>query len=255
MGIFVDRALPLHTFSPAMQPVYDAGVRAAATDANILIQGEDGVGKNVMAYRLHALSKRAGNAMLSMHCASLSEVRIESELFGYERNAFTGTTKAQPGVLERADGGTLFLDEIGELPLVILGKLSVAIETRSVYRVGAAQGRPIDVRFIAATSRDLKAEIVKATRYAEQYLRLIEVSLVIPPLRERRSEIPELARLFAAEACEDQGRSLLPIAPAAMAVLEGLLWPGNIRGLWMAMQRAVILCNGSEIGPENLPAI
>ena len=160
--------LPLHTFSPAMQRVYDAGVRAAKSDAPILILGEPGVGKAVMAHRLHALSARTGKPMVSINCAAVQGFP-SCELFGYERFAFAGATEAKLGLLERANGGTVFLDEIGQLSLGDQAWLTIAIEKRTVVRVGGVQTRPIDVRFIAATGQDLEVEIVKKTFRPDLY--------------------------------------------------------------------------------------
>jgi two-component system response regulator AtoC len=240
--------------SPAMQGVNDVAARAAVTTINIVILGETGVGKEVMAQSLHRLSPRADKAMVSLNCAGLTESLIESELFGYERGAFTGATSARQGLLETAQGGTVFLDEIGEMPLKVQATLLRVIETREVLPVGGRKPRPIDVRFIAATNRDLENESVRGSFRQDLYFRLNGISLSIPPLRERRSEIPELARLFVASACEDGGRPELPITPGAMALLEQYHWPGNIRELKNVMERAVVLCDAAEIGPEQLPA-
>jgi DNA-binding NtrC family response regulator len=237
-----------------MQQVYDVAARAAAANINIVILGETGVGKEVMAQMLHRRSPRAEKPMVSLNCAGLTESLIESELFGYERGAFTGATAARTGLLETAQGGTVFLDEIGEMPVKVQATLLRVIETREVLPVGGRKPRPIDVRFIAATNRNLENESARGTFRQDLYFRLNGISVTIPPLRERRSEIPELARFFVAQACQDGGRPELSITPGAMALLEAYSWPGNIRELKNVMERAVVLCDAAEIGPEQLPA-
>jgi DNA-binding NtrC family response regulator len=243
----------LQTPSLPMQRVYDVAVRAAGSNINILIMGETGVGKEVMAQMLHRLSPRAGKPIVSLNCAGLTESLIESELFGHEKGAFTGAVQSRQGLLEAADGGTVFLDEIGEMPLKVQATLLRVIETREVLPVGGRRPRTIDVRFIAATNRNLDVESARGTFRQDLYFRLNGISLVIPPLRERRSEIRELARSFVAQACQDAARPELPIAPTAVAMLEGYSWPGNIRELKNVMERAVVLCDSAEVGPEHLP--
>jgi two-component system response regulator AtoC len=250
------RAAPpgLHSPSPAMQRVTDVAARAASANINIIILGETGVGKEVMAQALHRLSPRAEKPIVSLNCAGLTESLIESELFGYEKGAFTGATATRPGLLETAQGGTVFLDEVGEMPLRVQATLLRVIETREVLPVGGRKPRPIDVRFIAATNRNLEAESARGTFRQDLYFRLNGISLSIPPLRERRSEIPELARSFVAQACQDASRPELPITAAAMGLLEQYSWPGNIRELKNVMERAVVLCDSTEIGPDQLPS-
>jgi two-component system response regulator AtoC len=239
--------------SAAMQRVYDVATRAAASNINILLLGETGVGKEVMAQMIHRLSPRAGKPIVSLNCAGLTESLIETELFGHERGAFTGATQSRPGLLETADGGTVFLDEIGEMPLKVQATLLRVIETREVLPVGGRRQRAIDVRFIAATNRDLEAESARGNFRQDLFFRLNGISLSIPPLRERRSEIAELARIFVAQACQEGGRAPLGIASEARAALEAYSWPGNIRELKNVMERAVVLCDGAEIGLGQLP--
>jgi len=163
VGFFTDRALPLHRLSPAMQEVYDAGARAVASEAPILILGEPGVGKNTMAYRLHALSGRSGKAFVSFHCPAIPESRVELELLGEETIAAPGGREARPGLFETANGGTVFIDEVGFSSPRIQDILNTVMETGEVVRVGGTQPRPIDVRFIATTVRDLEAEVTNGT--------------------------------------------------------------------------------------------
>jgi two-component system, NtrC family, response regulator AtoC len=242
-----------HVPSPAMQRVCDVATRAAGANINILLLGETGVGKEVMAQMVHRLSPRAGKPIVSLNCAGLTDSLIETELFGHEKGAFTGATQSRPGLLETADGGTVFLDEIGEMPLKVQATLLRVIETREVLPVGGRRPRTIDVRFIAATNRDLEAESGRGNFRQDLFFRLNGISLHIPPLRERRSEILDLARIFVAQACQESGRSSLVIAEGARAVLESYHWPGNIRELKNVMERAVVLTDGLEIGPQQLP--
>jgi len=242
-----------HVPSPTMQRIYDVATRAAGANINILLLGETGVGKEVMAQMIHRLSPRAGKPIVSLNCAGLTDSLIETELFGHEKGAFTGATQSRPGLLETADGGTVFLDEIGEMPLKVQATLLRVIETREVLPVGGRRPRVIDVRFIAATNRDLEAESARGNFRQDLFFRLNGISLSIPPLRERRGEIIELARLFVAQSCQESGRTPLTISDAARAALEAYTWPGNIRELKNVMERAVVLTDGAEIGPAQLP--
>jgi DNA-binding NtrC family response regulator len=237
-----------------MQRVNDVAARAAEGNINVLILGETGVGKEVLAQRIHRLSPRSDKPILCVNCAGLTESLLESELFGYEKGAFTGATQAKPGLLETAQGGTVFLDEVGELPLVIQAKLLRVIDGREVMRLGGLKARPIDVRFISATNRDIEAEVQRGTFRRDLFFRLNGISLTIPPLRQRLSEIPALCEKFLTNACVDFGRKPEPVISArAMTLLRGYGWPGNIRELRNVIERAVVLCTGFEIGPEHLP--
>jgi two-component system response regulator AtoC len=213
-----------------------------------------GRANGVGARRLHQRSLRADAAFLCLNCAAFSESLLESELFGFERGAFTGATQPKPGLLESAEGGTVLLDEIGEMPPALQAKLLRVIEQREVLRVGALKPRPIDVRFLAATHKDLDAEI-KAGRFrSDLFFRLHGVTVTVPPLRERVHEIEPLARAFLAEACAEARRTDVPdIAPSALAFLKRHAWPGNIRELRNTIERAAILCAGSAIELSHLP--
>jgi two-component system response regulator AtoC len=239
--------------SEAMQRVHALAERAAAGTINVLITGETGVGKELLAEAVHRASPRREGPYVCLNCAALSETLLESELFGHERGAFTGAVQAKPGLLETAASGTLFLDEVGELPLATQAKLLRVIETREVTRLGSVRPRRIDVRFIAATNRDLEAEIKRGAFRADLYFRFNGITLNIPPLRARVGEIRHLAETFARQICRDLGRSV-PIVPSAIiALLESYAWPGNIRELKNMVERAVLLCVGSVIGEEHLP--
>jgi transcriptional regulator with PAS, ATPase and Fis domain len=228
--------------------------RVAAGSISILILGETGVGKEVLAERVHRTSPRAARPFLGLNCAALSEPLLESELFGHERGAFTGADRAKPGLLETAGGGTVFLDEVGEMPISTQAKLLRVLETREVLPVGGLKPRAIDVRFVAATNRDLEVEVAAGRFRADLYYRLNGMSLVIPPLRQRLDELPGLARLFVAQFCRHSSIATEPeLSPEAIAVLEAYPWPGNIRELRNVIERAVLLCSGAVIRPDDLP--
>jgi transcriptional regulator with GAF, ATPase, and Fis domain len=222
-------------------------------DLSVILLGETGAGKDVIADAIHRRSTRGQAAYVRVNCAALPDALLESELFGYERGAFTGAVQAKPGLLEVADGGTLFLDEIAELPLVMQAKLLRVLESREVTRVGGLKSRSIDVRFICATNRDLVSLVKGGAFRQDLYFRLNGISLVIPPLRQRRAEIAPLAQAFIAQACRDAGRRQVPITSEAMHQLEGYDWPGNVRELRNVIERAVTLCTGPAIDLHHLP--
>jgi DNA-binding NtrC family response regulator len=237
----------------AMRRLHELVERAARSDISVLLLGETGVGKEILAESIHRASARSRSEFLRLNCAALAESLLESELFGHEKGAFTGAQAAKAGLLENAEGGTVFLDEVGELPASIQVKLLRVIEERVVTRVGSLKPRPIDVRFVSATNRDLEKEVESGRFRQDLYFRLNGLTVEIPPLRERRAEIPPLARLFVARACTQMARSELPITPEAMAELGSYGWPGNIRELRNMMERAVVLCTGDSIRPVDLP--
>ncbi|WP_437480023.1 sigma 54-interacting transcriptional regulator [Sorangium sp. So ce1014] len=240
--------------APAMLGLYEQAARAARSLISVLILGETGVGKEVLARTLHARSPRASGPYVELNCAALPPSLLESELFGHEKSAFTGATQARPGLLESAHGGTLFLDEIGELPLAFQAKLLRVLEDRKVLRIGGRAPRRIDLRFVAATNRDIEAEIARGAFRQDLYFRLNGISLVVPPLRERVSEIGPLAVRFLEEACRQlEQRSAPRISPEALAVLEAYFWPGNVRELRNVIERAAVLCAGDSVEPVDLP--
>jgi DNA-binding NtrC family response regulator len=244
-------------------PAVDAGgmsrvramaARAASAPINVLIVGEMGVGKDVLARTIHQMSPRASKPFVALNCAGLTETLIESELFGHERGAFTGASGAKVGLFESANGGTVFLDEIGEMPANMQAKLLRAIETREVRPVGSVKARPIDVRFISATNLDIEAAVKTGAFRGDLMYRLNTLTLAIPPLRERKDEIPGLAANFLEQSTREMSRPPdLRIGEAAMACLLGYSWPGNIRELKNVIERAVVLCDGAEILPDHLP--
>jgi two-component system response regulator AtoC len=237
----------------AMRRVHDLAARAAAGTINVLITGETGVGKELMAEAVHRKSPRRDGPYVCLNCAALSETLLESELFGHERGAFTGAVQAKPGLLETAAGGTVFLDEVGELSLATQAKLLRVIETREMSRLGSVRPRRIDVRFIAATNRNLELEVTKGAFRQDLYFRLHGITLTIPPLRARTGEIRPLAESFVRQICRDLGRQPPAIPAPIIALLEAYAWPGNIRELKNMMERAVLLCAGDLLEREHLP--
>jgi DNA-binding NtrC family response regulator len=239
--------------NPVMRDLYALARRAAAGNSSVLILGETGAGKEVLAETVHAASPRAGKPFLPLNCAALTETLVESELFGYERGAFTGANQPKVGLIEAAAGGTVFLDEIGEMPLAVQAKLLRALETRQVLRIGATAARAVDVRFVAATNRDLEEEVAEKRFREDLYFRLNVITLEIPPLRERQEEIEILARLFLKKLADSQGRPIPAISSDALSLLRAYAWPGNIRELRNVIERAFVLCTGTELTPEHLP--
>ncbi|HMF40971.1 MAG TPA: sigma 54-interacting transcriptional regulator [Polyangia bacterium] len=237
----------------AMRRVLELAERAAAGTINVLITGETGVGKELLAETVHRASPRRSGPYVCLNCAALSETLLESELFGHERGAFTGAVQAKPGLLETAASGTLFLDEVGELPLSTQAKLLRVLETREVARLGSVRPRRIDVRFIAATNRDLEAEVARGAFRADLYYRLNGITLTIPPLRSRLEEIRPLAETFLRQICRDLGRQPPLLPPASVRHLEAYGWPGNIRELKNVIERAVLLCEGPILDAQYMP--
>jgi two-component system response regulator AtoC len=236
----------------AMQRIGRLVKRIAVGTISVLILGETGVGKEVLAETIHRESPRRGQPFLRLNCAALSESLLSSELFGHERGAFTGALQAKIGLLESANGGTVFLDEVGDLPMPIQVKLLRVLEERQVLRVGAVKPRLIDVRFLAATNRDLEAEIEHGNFRQDLFFRLNGISIVIPPLRERVDEIEGLVKAFIAHSVGPGNRGPR-VSSDAMALLKSYRWPGNIRELRNVMERAVLLAAGSEITKEHMP--
>jgi transcriptional regulator with GAF, ATPase, and Fis domain len=227
--------------------------RVAWGTISVLIGGETGAGKEVLAQAIHQASQRSHKPMVCLNCAALSESLLESELFGYERGAFTGATQSKPGLLESADGGTVFLDEIGEMPASLQAKLLRVIQERQVQRIGSLKPRTIDVRFVSATNRDLETEILRGTFRQDLYYRLNGVVFTVPPLRERLDEIELLARAFIAQSAAQLGVGEPQLSADVLALLRAHSWPGNIRELRNVMERAVLLCNGDVMTLEHVP--
>jgi transcriptional regulator with PAS, ATPase and Fis domain len=238
--------------APQMHDVMALVQRLARSTLTILIQGETGSGKEIMAETIHKLSPRANARLLVLNCAAFSESLLESELFGYERGAFTGAQNAKPGLLETAEGGTVLLDEIGDLSLVSQVKLLRVLEERKVWRAGALAPRPIDVRFLAATHKDLDVAVEKGTFRQDLFFRLNAITLRVPPLRKRVDEIQPLTETFIEDASKAMGRIDPPLlAPESLARLLTYDWPGNVRELRNVVGRAVALAD-DVILPEHL---
>ncbi|MCY1079286.1 sigma-54-dependent Fis family transcriptional regulator [Archangium lansingense] len=239
--------------SPAMQRVQDLAVRVAKVDSTILITGESGVGKEVLARFIHEQSARAGGPFVALNCGAVPESLLESELFGHARGAFTGATQDRIGLFESAQGGTLFLDELGEVPLSMQVKILRALQEREIRRVGENKNRPVEVRVVAATNRDLAADIQTGRFRQDLYYRLRVVEIRIPPLRERRDDILALARLFLVRSASRLRRKVSGLTPEAANQLLRYHWPGNVRELENTIERAVVLTLGSSIEPQDLP--
>jgi len=236
----------IQVVDPTPRGLPPAVARLAESTVSIVIEGETGSGKEVLARAIHQLSRRTG-PFVGLNVPALSDSLLESELFGHERGAFTGAVRAKLGLLEMAKDGTVFLDEIGEMPLGLQAKLLRAIETREIYRVGGVKPVALSVRFLAATHRDLETE-VGAGRFRQDLLyRLDGVTLQVPPLRERRSAIPDLAATFLAEASAAAGRSIPRISVDAIAKLVRYRWPGNVRELRAVIARSLLMCDGDEL--------
>ncbi len=222
----------------------------APTDMSVLLLGETGAGKGYFARLIHDRSRRAKGPFLHLNCAALPENLIESELFGYERGAFSGATQLKPGLLESAEQGTVFLDEIGDLPTAVQAKLLVAIERREVLRLGALKAKPIDVRFVSATNKARDANGIVGFR-PDLYFRLAGLPIQVPPLRERVAEIPVLATQFLSEAAKRVGRAPPALSTGASEALSRYPWPGNVRELATVIERALLFC-GDTLLEENL---
>ncbi len=239
--------------APAMQSVYETIRRLGDSDrTTVLIEGESGVGKDVLAHMIHAVSPRSDAPMLELNCAALPENLLESELFGHERGAFTDAHQAKPGLLELASGGTLFLDEIGEMALPLQAKLLSVMEKQTFRRVGGVRDVRVDVRLIAATNRDLRA-MVAAGRFREDlYYRLQVVTLQVPPLRERPEDIEPLATHFLTIFNAQFNRAIAGFTAEGLELLRAHSWPGNVRELRNVLERAVLLSDVDRLGPAEL---
>jgi two-component system response regulator AtoC len=223
----------------------------AASEASVLVLGETGVGKELLAQTIHNLSGRRG-PLQQINCAALAESLVEGELFGHEKGAFTGATQAKEGLLEAAQGGTVFLDEVGELPARLQAKLLRAVEAREVIRIGGARPITIDVRFVAATNRDLGAEVAAGTFRRDLYYRLDGVSLYIPPLRERRGMLVPLALQFIEAGRARKGATNVAVSHQVLARLVAHDWPGNVRELKATIERALLLAGNNELRPSHI---
>ncbi|GIX08165.1 MAG: acetoacetate metabolism regulatory protein AtoC [Candidatus Poribacteria bacterium] len=237
--------------SPAMRKVMELASRVAPHSTTVLITGESGTGKEVVARAIHRMSPRKDRRFVAVNCGAIPENLLESELFGHARGAFTGAASDKPGLFEEADGGTLLLDEIGELPLELQVKLLRVLQEGEVRRVGEAKTRRVDVRVLAATARDLEADVRQGRFREDLYYRINVVRIHLPPLRQRPEDVEALTRLFLEHASQRSGRALT-LTPAAMAALKAHPWPGNVRELENALERAAVLSADGRITPAEL---
>jgi transcriptional regulator with PAS, ATPase and Fis domain len=226
--------------------------RVAPTNSTVLLGGESGVGKDLVARAIHEKSRRASGPFVKINSTAIPESLLESELFGYERGAFTGATTSKPGKFELADKGTLFLDEIGDVPPATQVKLLRVLQEREFERLGGTRTVKVDVRLLAATNRDLRAALEQGTFREDLYYRLNVVPIDIAPLRERKEDIPDLANLFLARFTKESGRDIRGIKPAAMQMLLVHYWPGNVRELQNVIERACALAAGPELDTGDI---
>ena len=240
--------------SPAMQRVFEVIEQVAPSRATVLISGESGTGKELVANALHQRSHRSNGPFVKLHCAALAESLLESELFGHEKGSFTGAVARKEGRFSIADGGTLFLDEIGEISPTIQVKLLRFLQEHEFERVGGTQTIRVDVRVIAATNRNLVEEVQKGRFREDLFYRLNVVSLEMPPLRDRRSDVPSLARFFLDRYVKENGKPIEGFTPEAVELLSSYDWPGNVRELENAVERAVVLTSGNLVDVRALPA-
>jgi two-component system, NtrC family, response regulator HydG len=239
--------------SARMMPVFRAVGHAADSDATVLLTGESGTGKEMIARALHRGSARAARPFVAINCAAIPENLLESELFGHEKGAFTGAIARRVGRFERAHGGTLFLDEIGDMSMALQSKILRALQEREVERVGGLDPVPIDVRVIAATNRDLATAVAEGRFREDLFYRLAVVVVELPPLRERGADVDLLAGHFVAHFARQHGRPLRSIALPVFEVLRAHRWPGNVRQLRNALERAVVMSSGETLLPQHLP--
>jgi DNA-binding NtrC family response regulator len=244
---------PMLGSAPEMRRLFEMAARVAETDATVLILGESGTGKDLLAQEIHARSSRAARPFVAVNCAALPENLIESELFGYEKGAFTGAAQQKKGKFELAIGGTIFLDEIGDMNPVTQAKVLRALENRVIERLGGTQTVPVDVRVISATHRNLPAEIAAGRFRDDLYYRLRVVTLEVPPLRARKEDIPLLAAAFL-KLHGGEKKHAIRLSREAMETVMRCDWPGNVRELKNALERSVIFAQGDEITPHDLPA-
>jgi DNA-binding NtrC family response regulator len=239
--------------SPSMIELYKEVARAAPSRATVLVTGESGTGKELVARAIHKHSPRAARAFIAVNCGALTETLLEAELFGHVRGAFTGADRDRRGLWEEADGGTLFLDEIGETSPAMQVKLLRALQEGEVKRVGASQPVRVDTRVVAATNRDLEKEVRAGSFREDLFYRLSVVTIRVPPLRERRTDVPLLAELFLRAAAAKAGRARLRFSAEALKLLVAYGWPGNVRELESFVEYAALHARGSEVVPEDLP--
>ncbi len=247
----IGKRYTFHGASPTIQPILDTIDRVAPTNARVLISGENGTGKELVARRLHALSQCSG-PFVDVNCAAIPKELIESELFGHEKGAFTGAERFKKGKFELAHGGTLFLDEIGDMDLSAQAKVLRVLQENVVQRVGGSKPVSVNVRVLAATNKDLEEEVKEGNFREDLFYRLIVVPIQVPPLRDRREDVPLFVDLFARECAQENGLSRKTFTSAAIDCLKMGDWPGNVRELKNFVERLVILCPESEVGEADI---
>jgi DNA-binding NtrC family response regulator len=249
-----DRSLPVPLLgeAPCMQELKRTIARTAPSDVNVLILGETGTGKEVAARMVHLFSRRSEGRFLAINCGAFNEELLESELFGHEQGAFSGAARQKKGLFEAAEGGTLFLDEVGEMSLPMQVKLLRAVQERTVRRIGGTADIPVDVRLVAANNKDLRTEVEAGRFRQDLFYRLNVLVLTMPPLVQRRDDLPLLAHFFAEKAAREGGRPAPRISPEVLDILSRYAFPGNVRKLRNIIERTVVFCTGDEIGPAHL---
>ncbi len=246
---------PLIGEHPLMKDIFRMVEKVAASPSTILITGESGTGKELVAQLIHDRSERARKPLIKLHCAAIPSTLLESELFGYEKGAFTGAVTSKPGRFELADGGTLFLDEVGDIPLEMQVKLLRVLQDQQFERVGSVKTLKTDVRLVAATNRDLQQGVHDGRFREDLFYRLNVVPIHLPPLRERKTDIPLLADHFRRKFNARLNRNVQSITPAAIDKLVNFQWPGNIRQLENVMERSMLFCEGEELTDRDIPAL
>jgi transcriptional regulator with PAS, ATPase and Fis domain len=237
---------------PAMQEVFRKVQKIATTDISVLITGETGTGKELIAREVHRRSGRATGPFITINCGAIPENLLESELFGHVKGAFTGAVANKPGKFHSADGGTIFLDEIGDMPLNLQVKILRALQERVVYRVGDTRPETCDIRILAATNRDLEKEIANGRFREDLYYRLNVVNLELPPLRQRGEDVLVIARYLLSRYSREYDVKVKGLSPNAAVAIRKHAWPGNIRELENRIKKAIVLCDSSVIGPDDL---
>ena len=240
--------------STTLAHVFKILAKVAPTDSTVLVTGESGTGKELLVRALHANSNRASKPFVPINCGAIPKELLESELFGHEKGAFTHAIRSRPGRFELADGGTIFLDEIGEMDLSLQVKILRVLQEKEIERVGGTGVKKVDVRIVAATNRDLEAEVNAGHFREDLYYRLNVIPLHLPPLRERGTDVILLAQHFLQKFCDKKGRTDLSLSQETMNILSAYTWPGNVRELENFMERLSILSDGPEVTPNDLPA-